>query len=148
LVRWFFVFLASNTRWRGNQFLTFSQDSDSQTPTIRLDSAHHRDTSDASSVYSNNRMSTYTAYQNSLSQPETSKRMSVADPRTSTLLAPQGEGKDARLSEFYEAYYRQSQILGGNDLKQAAPAMRQSTIMEDESSMASPLPGKSLGTAV
>ena len=99
-------------------------------------------------MYSNNRMSTFTAYQNSLNQPETSKRMSVADARTSTMLAPQGEGKDARLSEFYEAYYRQSQILGANESKPAAPGTRQSTIMEIESPMASPLPGKTFGTAV
>jgi hypothetical protein len=99
-------------------------------------------------VYSNNRMSTYTAYQNAQNQPETSKRMSVADPRTSTMLAPQGEGKDARLSEFYEAYYRQSQVLGPSDPKSAAPATRQSVIMEVESPMPSPLPGKTFATAM
>lgn len=103
-------------------------------------------------MYSNNRMSTYTAYQNSLSQSDNSKRMSVApaaDARTSTMLAPQGEGKDARLSEFYEAYYRQSQVLGPNDPKPVAPSARQETIMEVESPMPSPAPGKTtFGTAM
>ena len=55
---------------------------------------------------------------------------------------PDGAVKEARLSEFYDAYYRQSQMFGSD----AKPYQvdRQSTIMEVDS----PLPGKTFGHAV
>ena len=62
-------------------------------------------------------------------------------PKSSNLLAPgQAGGKDARLSEFYEAYYRNSTLASAQpvDLKMQT-IDRQSTIMEVDSPMASPM---------
>ncbi|CAN9303727.1 hypothetical protein AA0119_g3821 [Alternaria tenuissima] len=58
----------------------------------------------------------------------------------STLLAPGQGGKDTRLSEFYEAYYRNSHMGSTQpvDVKKQY-AERQSTIMEVDTPMASPM---------
>ena len=65
----------------------------------------------------------------------------------SQLLAlPEGAAKEARLSEFYDAYYRQSQLFG-NDSKPVV-LDRQSTIIEVESPLPSPLPNKTFGQAM
>jgi hypothetical protein len=59
---------------------------------------------------------------------------------SSTLLAPGQGGKDTRLSEFYEAYYRNSHMGPAQpvDSKQQY-AERYSTIMEVDTPMASPM---------
>lgn len=54
--------------------------------------------------------------------------------------------KEARLSEFYDAYYRQS-MLAGNDGKPVV-VDRQSTILEVDSPLPSPLPNKTFGHAM
>ncbi|CAN9337284.1 unnamed protein product [Alternaria alternata] len=58
----------------------------------------------------------------------------------STLLAPGQGGKDTRLSEFYEAYYRNSHMGSTQpvDVKKQY-AERQSTIMEVDTPVASPM---------
>jgi hypothetical protein len=60
--------------------------------------------------------------------------------RSSNLLAPGQHGKDARLSEFYEAYYRHSHLGPAQpvDIKKQS-AERQSTIMQIYTPMASPM---------
>ncbi|KAH6877681.1 hypothetical protein BKA58DRAFT_80328 [Alternaria rosae] len=61
-------------------------------------------------------------------------------PQSSNLLAPGQQGQDSRLSEFYEAYYRNSHLGPAQpveDKKQFAD--RQSTIMEVDTPMASPM---------
>ena len=61
-------------------------------------------------------------------------------PKSSNLLAPGPGGKDTRLSEFYEAYYRNSTLGPAQPVVPKKQAMdRQSTIMEVDSPMASPL---------
>ncbi len=122
---------------------------------------HKRDDSDTS-LYSNvNRLSAFQAYQayqqhagrSSVSPPgweEPSRGSTVlsvdkaagrASGRVSSYLipAPQLGGNDSRLSDFYDAYYRQSHLglSTSTDFKQFAD--RQSTIMEVDSPMPSPL---------
>jgi hypothetical protein len=61
-------------------------------------------------------------------------------PKSSNLLAPGPGGKDTRLSEFYEAYYRNSTLGPAQAVDTKKQAMdRQSAIMEVDSPMASPL---------
>lgn len=109
---------------------------------------HQREGSDASSVYSENRHSAYQSYQQYQSLDRSNSSASVKAPRAPSHLLdlPEGAVKEARLSEFYDAYYRQSQILGLD----AKPVVvdRQSTIVEVESPLPSPLPNKSFGQAV
>ncbi|KAF2793909.1 hypothetical protein K505DRAFT_361588 [Melanomma pulvis-pyrius CBS 109.77] len=95
---------------------------------------HQRDMSNASSVYSENRMSTLeqrnrsdsaeSGYSYSYNFPETSNRNSIMQPKeqpghrksvSSSLLDPNGsatsnQSNDPRFSEFYDAYYRHSQL--------------------------------------
>jgi hypothetical protein len=110
-------------------------------------STHQRDGSDASSVYSENRHSAYQAYQQFQALDRSNSSASVKAPRAPSHLLelPEGAVKEARLSEFYDAYYRQSQLLSN------APKMgtgdRQSTILEVESPLPSPLPNKTFGQA-
>jgi hypothetical protein len=98
---------------------------------------HQRDISNASSVYSENRMSAHdpqrkrsdtaeSAYSYSYNFHETSDRNSLSQPSnekdgqrksvSSSLLHPNGstssnQSSDPRFSEFYDSYYRQSQLL-------------------------------------
>jgi hypothetical protein len=60
--------------------------------------------------------------------------------RSSNLLAPGQHGKDARLSEFYEAYYRNSHLGPAQpvDVKKQSTES-QSTIMKIDSPMVSPM---------
>ncbi|KAJ8105649.1 hypothetical protein OPT61_g10048 [Boeremia exigua] len=94
---------------------------------------HQRDGSDASSVYSQNRHSAYADYQHYQSLDRSNSSASAKAPRAPSYLLdlPEGAVKEARLSEFYDAYYRQSQFLGG----ESRPVVvdRQSTILEVES---------------
>ncbi|KAF2993439.1 hypothetical protein E8E13_001326 [Curvularia kusanoi] len=116
-------------------------------PKSTLSASHQRDGSDASSVYSENRHSAYQSYQQYQSLDRSNSTASVKPPRAPSHLLelPEGAVKEARLSEFYDAYYRQSQILGPD----AKPYVvdRQSTIMEVESPLPSPKPGKAFGHA-
>ncbi|KAJ4354846.1 hypothetical protein N0V95_003456 [Ascochyta clinopodiicola] len=111
-------------------------------------STHQREGSDASSVYSENRHSTYQAYQQFQSLDRSNSTASMTAPRApSQLLAlPEGAAKEARLSEFYDAYYRQSQLLGNDSTPVTVD--RQSTILEVESPVPSPLPNKTFGQAM
>lgn len=105
-------------------------------------STHQRDGSDASSVYSDTRHSAYQAYQQYQSLDRSNSSASIKTPRAPSHLLdlPEGAVKEARLSEFYDAYYRQSQILGP-DLKPVV-VDRQDTIIEVDSPLPSPAPGK------
>ena len=98
-------------------------------------------------MYSENRHSAYQSYQHYQSLDRSNSTASVKPPRAPSHLLelPEGAVKEARLSEFYDAYYRQSQILGPD----AKPYVvdRQSTIMEVESPLPSPKPGKAFGHA-
>ncbi|KAF9691514.1 hypothetical protein EKO04_010343 [Ascochyta lentis] len=109
--------------------------------------AHQREGSDASSVYSENGHSAYQGYQPFQTLDRFHSTASTNGPRApSQLLAlPEGAAKEARLSEFYDAYYRQSQLLG-NDSKPVS-VDGQSTILELEFLLPSPLPNKPLGQA-
>ena len=82
-------------------------------------------------------------HKNTLPQAATS----VKPPRAPSHLLelPDGAVKEARLSEFYDAYYRQSHMFGSD----AKPYQvdRQSTI-PDMPEVDSPLPGKSFGHAM
>ncbi|KAJ4337843.1 hypothetical protein N0V87_004399 [Didymella glomerata] len=111
-------------------------------------STHQRDGSDASSVYSDARHSAYQSYQNFQALDRSNSSASVKAPRAPSHLLelPDGAVKEARLSEFYDAYYRQSQLLS-NDAKSAF-VDRQSTILEVESPLPSPLPNKTFGQAM
>ncbi|KAJ4369426.1 hypothetical protein N0V86_009258 [Didymella sp. IMI 355093] len=111
-------------------------------------STHQRDGSDASSVYSDARHSAYQSYQNFQSLDRSNSSASVKGPRAPSHLLelPDGAVKEARLSEFYDAYYRQSQLLS-NDAKPVV-AERQSTIIEVESPLPSPQPNKTFGQAM
>jgi hypothetical protein len=61
-------------------------------------------------------------------------------PKSSNLLAPGPGGKDTRLSEFYEAYYRNSTLGPAQPVDSSKQATnRQSTILEVDSPMASPM---------
>jgi len=61
-------------------------------------------------------------------------------PHSSNLLAPGQQGQDARLSEFYEAYYRNSHLGLAQPVDGKTQfADRQSTIMEVDTPMASPM---------
>ncbi|KAJ4363435.1 hypothetical protein N0V83_009728 [Neocucurbitaria cava] len=64
---------------------------------------------------------------------------------SSSHLAPGGQAgpKDARLSEFYDAYYRNSQIVSAQPVEMKRPVDRKSTIIEVDSPMPSPLFPKS-----
>ncbi|KAJ4986731.1 hypothetical protein SVAN01_07790 [Stagonosporopsis vannaccii] len=109
---------------------------------------HERGGSDASSVYSENRHSAYQSYQQYQSLERSNSSASVKPPRAPSHLLelPEGAVKEARLSEFYEAYWRQSQMLGNDSYPAAVD--RQSTIIEAESPLPSPVPNKSFGQAM
>lgn len=111
-------------------------------------SAHQRDGSDASSVYSENRHSAYQAYQQFQSLDRSNSSASVKAPRAPSHLLelPEGAAKEARLSEFYDAYYRQSQLLGTE--YKPVTVDRQSTTMEVVTPFPSTLPNKTFGQAV
>ncbi|KNG46219.1 hypothetical protein DDE82_006804 [Stemphylium lycopersici] len=139
---------------------------------------HERDGSDASSIYSSgNRLSsfqTYQAYQKDADKKEVEKQK-VGRPasawteetgltsmfgstkgegerqpsQSSHLLAPGQGGKDTRLSEFYEAYYRNSHIGSMQPGESSQPTVdRQSTIMEVDTPLASPMFPKHPGAAM
>jgi hypothetical protein len=99
-------------------------------------------------VYSETRHSAYQAYQQFQSLDRSNSTASVKAPRAPSHLLelPEGAVKEARLSEFYDAYYRQS-LLMGNDTKPIV-VDRQATIMEVDSPVPSPLPNKTFGQAV
>jgi hypothetical protein len=99
-------------------------------------------------VYSDARHSAYQSYQNFQSLDRSNSSASVKGPRAPSHLLelPDGAVKEARLSEFYDAYYRQSQLLS-SDAKPVV-AERQSTIIEVESPLPSPLPNKTFGQAM
>lgn len=167
-------------------FLTFSEATEpAQSSTVptpppqTLASTHKRDESDASSMYSQTRLSTYDAYQayqnqaehsNSAASNDTYNISSTDDESRGTLvnmssddshlgaptaqdsrlsLAPKTfdpsrlsvapNGQEQRLSEFYDAYYRNSQIspVQGVDAKRTVG--RHSTIVEVETPLASPM---------
>ncbi|KAL6705464.1 hypothetical protein ACN47E_006729 [Coniothyrium glycines] len=134
---------------------------------------HQRDGSDASSIYSSgNRLSTFQAYQAYQKQADRSASATSSESynynfsssdrsnRTSTIisnedrrpsqasssLAPgssQPGGQDARFSDFYDVYYRNSVVPPqGMDVKKTV-IERQSTIIEVDSPMPSPLVPKS-----
>lgn len=130
---------------------------------------HQRYRSDASSVYSQNRMSTHqhkhsnsTDISYNYSFPEHSSRNSLAlsapkehsrrPSAASSLLAPgsttSNQTNDPRFSEFYDSYYRHSQL--GVASKMEAPKrpkdlnMTQPTIVEVPSPIPSPNPQASL----
>ncbi|KAF2187396.1 hypothetical protein K469DRAFT_705084 [Zopfia rhizophila CBS 207.26] len=123
--------------------------------------------SDASSVYSDKRMSTHrhkrsnssgSSFSYNYSFPENSTRNSVAlststkeqsrRPSASSSLHPasstQSNGtSDPRFSEFYDAYYRHSQlgVAQRTDVKRPNQLnLTQPTIIEVPSPMASPMP--------
>ena len=131
------------------QFLTSFKDSEHKNtlPQAATPSSHQRDASDASSVYSQNRHSVYQSYQQYQSLDRSNSSASVKPPRAPSHLLelPEGAVKEARLSEFYDAYYRQSHMFGSD----AKPYQvdRQSTI-PDIPEVDSPLPGKSFGHAM
>lgn len=119
---------------------------------------HQRDASDASSVYSNaNRLSTWqqqrmstidyslnnTASSNADQYDGGLSASSAEDSRrpNSSLNVP-GKPHDPRLSEFYDAYYRQSQLgLPSKDGKRPNQLdLAQDTIAEVESPLPSPNP--------
>lgn len=138
--------------------------------------SHQRDISGASSVYSDKRTSAYqhertnsTGSYYNYSFPENSSRNSVAltgskEPsrrpsQSSSLLAPASmnstQTNDPRFSEFYDAYYRHSQLNPGQKLdapKRPNPLnITQPTIVEVPSPLPSPLPPRSAdrpGTAL
>lgn len=109
---------------------------------------HQRDGSNASSVYSENRQSAYQSYQPYHSLDRSNSSASVKAPRAPSHLLelPEGAAKEARLSEFYDAYWRQSQMLGNES--NHVTVDRQSTIIEADSPLPSPAPNKSFGHAV
>lgn len=99
-------------------------------------------------MYSDVRHSAYQSYQNFQALDRSNSSASVKPPRVPSHLLelPDGAVKEARLSEFYDAYYRQSQLLS-NEAKSTF-VDRQSTILEAESPLPSPLPNKTLGQAM
>ncbi|KAF3044245.1 hypothetical protein E8E11_007599 [Didymella keratinophila] len=126
-------------------------DSEPKAPQSKSDaptSTHQRDGSDASSVYSDARHSAYQSYQNFQALDRSNSTASVKAPRAPSHLLelPDGAVKEARLSEFYDAYYRQSQLLANDGKTNFVD--RQSTILEVESPLPSPLPNKTFGQAM
>jgi hypothetical protein len=144
-----------------------SQSSSAPTPKTHLDApAHKRIESDASSTYSQNRLSTFDAYKAYQKQADrstsaasndtfnfsstdesrgTSVVMSV-DPeerrpsQSSSHLAPAApNGQDSRLSEFYDAYYRNSQVGPVQTVEAKRVVGRHSTIVEVDTPLASPM---------
>lgn len=99
-------------------------------------------------MYSENRHSAYQSYQQYQSLDRSNSSASVKAPRAPSHLLelPEGAVKEARLSEFYDAYWRQSQVLGSDS--KALAVDRQSTVMEAESPLPLPLPSKSFGHAM
>lgn len=94
--------------------------------------SHTREASDASSAYRpGNRLGHLEADQ-AYVKPMDSQRSSTLQP---------GEAKDARLSEFYEAYYRNSHMAPAGPPGEPSKAAfgRHSTILEVDSPMASPM---------
>lgn len=114
----------------------FPKDQSERPTSIRLQPVayqpvHQRDTSNASSIYSDKRTSTYngqhersdSAESYNYSFPEHSSRNSIGHVLKETdrnpnqsggLLAPsKGDKNDPRFSEFYDSYYRQS-LYGGS----------------------------------
>ncbi|KAF1847596.1 uncharacterized protein K460DRAFT_363662 [Cucurbitaria berberidis CBS 394.84] len=95
------------------------------------------------------------SYNYNFSSTDESGRTSVALPndkdgerrpsQSSSLLAPglmpngQSSNQDSRLSEFYDAYYRNSQIVSAQPVEMKRIVDRKSTIMEVDSPMPSPL---------
>jgi len=94
--------------------------------------SHQRDMSNASSIYSENRMSTLgnqrnrsdseSSFSYNYTSPDTSNRNSISQAGhrkslSNTMLDPSsasassGQGHDPRFSEFYDAYYRHSQLV-------------------------------------
>jgi hypothetical protein len=53
-------------------------------------------------------------------------------------------GQEQRLSEFYDAYYRNSLLPGSGDPKRGAAPGRQSTIVEVDTPLASPMMAKKM----
>ena len=99
-------------------------------------------------MYSDTRHSAYQSYQNFQSLDRSNSSASVRPPRAPSHLLelPEGALKEARLSEFYDAYYRQSQLVG-NDSRPVV-VDRQSTIIEIDTPLPSPLPNKTFGQAM
>ena len=99
-------------------------------------------------MYSDARYSAYQSYQNFQALDRSNSTASVKAPRAPSHLLelPDGAVKEARLSEFYDAYYRQSQLLANDEKSNFVD--RQSTIMEFESPLPSPLPSKTFGQAI
>ncbi|KAF2634613.1 hypothetical protein P280DRAFT_235008 [Massarina eburnea CBS 473.64] len=120
-------------------------------PTTTYEPTHKRDQSGASSVYSEKRSSTY---QHEGPNPTGSNRNSVALGATSTetkrqssanssLLTPGStNGKDyndPRFSEFYDAYYRNSQLIKDGP-KRPEHIHTEATIAEVPTPLSSPAP--------
>jgi len=99
-------------------------------------------------VYSENRHSAYQSYSQYHSLDRSNSSASVKAPRAPSHLLelPEGAVKEARLSEFYDAYWRQSQMLG-NDSNPVV-VNRQPTTIEAETRLPSALPNKSFGQAM
>jgi hypothetical protein len=143
---------------RVRAILTFSQEQ--PTPNILLQPqsyqpAHQRDMSNASSVYSENRMSTLdpqrkrsdtadSSYSDNYNYAGTSNRTSMGQQSSS--LQPNGstnnqQSNDPRFSEFYDAYYRQSQLLPSKNEAPKRPGqldLSDQTIAEVPTPLASP----------
>lgn len=177
-------------------FLTFSQATEAlptspppHLPALSFETNHKRGESDASSIYSENRLSTFSTYlanqkratRSSLAAPNDSNyygypsmdgtitssteskegdrkpghastfltpsaaqgngsRLSVQPSSNESRLSVMPQGNESRLSEFYDAYYRNSQIapLPPVEVKRTHNE-RQSTIMEVDTPMASPM---------
>lgn len=99
-------------------------------------------------MYSENRHSAYQSYSQYQALDRSNSSASVKAPRAPSHLLglPEGAVKEARLSEFYDAYWRQSQMLGNDS--HAVVVDRQSTSIEAETHVPSPLPNKSFGHAM
>jgi hypothetical protein len=173
-------------------FLTFPQATEpaqtSTAPTAQpqaLGATHKRDESDASSLYSQTRLSTFDAYQafqkqevrsTSAASNDTYNFSSTDDSRGTSMVYSQGErgpseseaqlsapqpqnsrlslapnapdssrlsvapnGQEQRLSEFYDAYYRNSQLNPIQAVDAKRTVGRHSTIVEVETPLASPM---------
>ncbi|CAA9963183.1 hypothetical protein P3342_008718 [Pyrenophora teres f. teres] len=141
----------------------------------RITSHHARDGSDSSSMYSSNhRLGAFQAYQayhddaqkddaggsvsdGSTTQSGRTSLFASSDVegdihrQSYKLLPPGAGGKDARLSDFYDSYYRNSHAGASEPVEARRQIVdRQSTIIEVDTPLASPMfpPAQQPGTAM
>jgi hypothetical protein len=129
---------ASSIYSSGNRLSTYQTYQAYQKHADRSASAASSESNHFSSTDESNRTSVVLSTEKE-AERRPSQSSSLLPPGPSSSLQPGGNEKDYRVSEFYDAYYRNSQIGPAQTVEAKRPVDRQSTIMEVESPMPSPL---------